>query len=395
MEAKYLTDTEFKAELQRCLQCKTKPCEKACPVKCSPHDFIAAAKNSDIKKAAELITEQNPLGEVCGLICPNKFCVQACLRQHVDTPIQIPAVQAEIEHRAREKNLQTAPQATEYNGKKIAVIGLGPSGIGAVSELIKHGFKITVFEKESAIGGAINLIPQTRLPHDIVISEWKLLTQNAPVEVNFDVTITDYSVLLQHGFCAVIVAVGTQKSRTLGIEGESFAIDYTQYLKNPAQYMTFEKVAVVGGGAAAVDCAVTASEQGAKSVEMIVRRNLNNMRINERERTELLEHNIRLTPLMRLTKIVKSGNQLSAYTCKTQLSTDGKLADVPQSETLYNDYGLIILALGSVRSEDLPTSENIFYAGDFINGASTAVEAIASGQKAAQDVIKHFLADTN
>ena len=86
MKPHYLTKPQFAAELEKCLKCPAKPCEKACPVHCSPHDFIAAAKKNDTAQAADLIARQNPLGEVCGLICPDKFCMNACLRSHIDAP---------------------------------------------------------------------------------------------------------------------------------------------------------------------------------------------------------------------------------------------------------------------------------------------------------------------
>ena len=97
----YPTKPQFNAETEKCLQCKAKPCMQACPVLCSPHDFIAAAKNNDMRAAAELIAKQNVLGEVCGLICPDTFCMKACIRANIDSAIKIPAVQAYIMREAR------------------------------------------------------------------------------------------------------------------------------------------------------------------------------------------------------------------------------------------------------------------------------------------------------
>ena len=169
----YLTASQFDTELERCLQCPTKPCLKACPVSCSPCNFIASAKQNNMQKAAEMITAQNPLGETCGLICPDKFCVRACLRQYKDSPIRIPAVQAEIMRRARLQKLFSPLPVVPLNGKKIAIIGAGPAALGTLSVLIRQGFSVTVFEKESSVGGALNLIPAARLPHEIIAYEWQ------------------------------------------------------------------------------------------------------------------------------------------------------------------------------------------------------------------------------
>lgn len=390
MKPRYLSKPQFEAELNKCLQCPAKPCEQACPVKCSPRDFIAAAQKSDIKQAAALIAAQNPMAEVCGLICPDKFCTRACLRQHIDAPIKIPQVQAEIMHRAREDNLLSPIQNVAPNGKKIAIIGAGPSGIGAAAELIKHGFQVTIFEKNETVGGALNLIPQMRLPREITAFEWQRLAQNPLVEAHFKTTVADYPALLQQGFAAVIVAVGAQKSRTLGIEGENLLLDYTEYLRHPSDYIATGNVAIVGGGAAAVDCVLTAKAQGATNVEMFVRRRLSDMRITATERQALLENQVDITTMTRVTKVIKSENTLTAYTCKTRFNADGRLEDVPQTEIARGDFALIILALGATRAQEPMEAKNIFYIGDFVGGGSTAVEALASGKQAATEIAKRI-----
>lgn len=384
MTVQYLNKLQLKAEIEKCLQCRTKPCMHACPVLCSPCDFIAAARESDYKKAAELILTKNPLGEVCGLICPDKFCQSACVRKNLDNAIKISALQATIMKIARQNNVIDLLQTTHTNGKKIAVIGLGPAGIGAISKLLENGFQVTAFEKENNVGGALNLIPSQRLPKEVLNFEWQNIAKSPLLEVRFKQNLSDYHQLLSHGFDGIIVALGEQKNRRLGIEGEDLALDYTTYLKNPIKYQTDGHVAVIGGGAVAVDCAVTAARLGAKHVEMFVRRAIADMRISLQELNELLEHHIDISSMTRLTKIAKDNNWLSVDTIKTEFNNDNKLVDVVGSNINRSNIALVILALGGVRAEEIHEHEKIIYAGDFINGSSTAVEAIASGQKAAQ-----------
>lgn len=384
----YITASQFSAELERCLQCPTKPCLKACPVSCSPCDFIANAKQNNIQKAAELIAAQNPLGETCGLICPDKFCVRACLRQYKDSPIRIPAVQAEIMHQARLQNLCSPLPIVPLNGKKIAVIGAGPAALGAISVLIRQGFNVTVFEKEDSVGGALNLIPTMRLPRELIACEWQKFLNHPAISLQTKTEIADYDALVTQGFDAVVVATGEQKSRTLGIEGEDLALDYTQYLKNPQNFATDKSVAVIGGGEVAADCALTAVQTGSGQVEMFVRRRLNDMRITEQERENLLNNRVNISPMTRVTKIKKQSDTLTLYTCKTQFNEEGRLIDVPQSEIVREGFSRVILALGSTRDREMIEAEHIFYAGDFATGSSTAVEAVASGKQIANEIIK-------
>lgn len=116
----------------------------ACPVNCNPQEFIAKAKANDFAGAVETITRNNPMGQTCGLICPDKFCMQACTRAGIDFPINIPRVQAtiwKIPHRGIRRPSQTAGQR-----QKVAVIGAGPAGIAATAELSRLGYRITLFE---------------------------------------------------------------------------------------------------------------------------------------------------------------------------------------------------------------------------------------------------------
>jgi len=391
MSELYLNKAQLKAEVDKCLQCSAKPCMKACPVSCSPCDFIAAAKSGDWGKSAELIYEQNPLGEVCGLICPDKFCVQACVRAKIDYAIKIPPVQAAIMKNAREQNLFSGEVVAMPKNIKVAVIGSGPAGIGACAELVKHGFAVTVYEKEKTLGGALNLIPLERLPREIINYEWQKLQNNPLLKMELGIKIDDCESLLQHGYDAVLLAVGEQKSRTLGIEGENLALDYKDYLKTPEKYVTDGHVLIIGGGAVAVDCAITAVKQGATHAEMLVRRRIGDMRITAQERNALLQHGVDITTMTRVAKLAEENGKITAYTLKTRFNDAGKLVDEDEALLLpRKGVDLVILALGSIRAGELVTLPNVYYAGDFLNGGSTAVEAVASGKSAAQQIVEKF-----
>ena len=136
-----LTDAQFQTELNRCEYCEEKPCREACPAHCSPADFIMAARvgeQSDYRRAAALIMSANPLGGVCGVVCPDYFCVKACSRRTFDTPINIPAVQATVIQKANEVGMPEFKLAKK-NGKTVGVVGAGPAGLGAAAVLAQQG----------------------------------------------------------------------------------------------------------------------------------------------------------------------------------------------------------------------------------------------------------------
>ena len=170
----------------------------------------------------------------------------------------------------REYNFAENP-SDEPKSQKLAIIGSGPAGISAASVLLKAGYMVEVFEKSSILGGALNMIPDIRLPKEIINAEWLNLVQHFPLIINTNHEINNPRSLLSQGFSGVIVAIGENKYRKLDIDGEILTINYNEYLLNPEKYKEFNNVAVVGGGAAAVDCTTTAHLNGAKKIEMFVR----------------------------------------------------------------------------------------------------------------------------
>lgn len=382
----YLTDAQLKSELSHCLQCKGKPCMKACPSNCSPADFIALAKNGtvqDIKKAALNILKSNPLGEMCGLTCPaDRFCMKVCLRQNLDNPVKIPAVQATILKKAREIRPHEYPPSVEPNGKNIAVVGAGPAGMAAVAVLARKGYSVTVLEASGEIGGAAKLIPDERLPLEVIKKDWEFIKSFGDIRLLKNTYVANPADLLKDGYDGVIYAVGTQKPTVMGIEGENFAIPFKAYLSSPDDYATKGNVAVLGGGAVAADCAVTAAHLGAQNVEMFVRRRIADMTLTGEDRQRLLDNYIDITGMTRVKKIIRTGNTFTLYTCKTRFNGK-KLEDIPDTTVPRPDFTYVVMAVGAHADPKMQT-ERVLYAGDCDHGGSTVVEAVASGKNAAE-----------
>ncbi|MBP7310513.1 MAG: dihydropyrimidine dehydrogenase, partial [Candidatus Cloacimonetes bacterium] len=174
-----MTDAQLFSEIRRCEYCETKPCKTACPCDCSPADFMMAAalgRPSDFKRAAGIILSSNPLGGICGNVCPDYHCVQACSHEGFDTPIRIPEVQAAIIRKARE--LHQVPEFAHPRplGKKVAVLGAGPAGIGAAVSLVQLGYEVVIFDPDE-LGGQVNLIPSERLDKGVLLSDLLYLVE--------------------------------------------------------------------------------------------------------------------------------------------------------------------------------------------------------------------------
>lgn len=383
----YLTKVQITNELNRCLNCPDKPCMKACPANCSPADFIQLAKGltkDNYQKSAISILKTNPLGLICGLTCPDQFCIKACSRKNLDMPIKIPQVQATIIKNAREQSTFPLSRPACLNNKNVAIIGAGPAGMAASAVLARKGYSVTVFEASDKVGGATKLIPDHRLEQSIIDQDWNFIMRLGDISVKFNHRVSNPPDLLKDGYDGVIIAVGEQNITQMGIPGEKLAISFMDYLSEPEKYKTNGNVAILGGGAVATDCAITAKNMGATNVEMFVRRRICDMRLTQEERSWLLNKQIDITSMTRVVKIKKTKTNYIIFSCKTRFNGT-KLEDIPKTTIKRPDFDLIIMAVGS-KADPQKQMSKIIYAGDCVHGASTVVEAVASGKNAANEM---------
>ena len=386
-----LTDAQLRAELNRCEYCEEKPCKEACPAHCSPADFIMAARvgeKSDYRRAGALIMGSNPLGWVCGVVCPDYFCMKACSRRTFDQPINIPAVQASVMKRAYESGLGSF-KAPSWNGKKVAVIGAGPAGLGAASVLAQRGYKVTVHEQRKRLGGMMNLIPDFRLDKQVSRTDIEFTKGLGAIDFQSGKAVANPEALLET-YDAVVVSAGLDEPMRLNIPGEEHALSWQEYLENQKKIQVKDKkVAILGGGAVAADCATTARRHGALSVEMVYRRKQENMPLTAYERDLLLEYGIEISSCSKPIEIAHKGKRVTGMRIARMMLPKGKSAHpenfvVNQKESpVFREFDLVISAIGSRSSVPLKKSRGVFYAGDMILGSATVVEAVATGKNAA------------
>ena len=380
----YLSKIQLREELKRCLNCRAQPCMNACPVNCNPREFIRCALQDEWDEAVSVITRTNPMGQTCGLICPDKFCMKACTRNNIDFPINIPRVQATILNSCRTE--REALLEVEPNGKRVAVIGAGPAGLAAMACLAKRGYGVTIFEARGEIGGALNMIPRERLPHEVIERDFGFIRDERFVELNLNMRIEDPRELCER-FDAVIVATGEPNCMSLQIPGEALSISYMDYLYNPEKYITQGHVAVIGGGNVAADCALTAVRQGAVSVEMFIRRRIADMRVSKQEYMELIAQQVNLNGMTSPEKLERRNDKICLSVRKNYYDGTG-WAPLPNSTIELPYFDLVIRAIGSRADTKLDDNDKIIYAGDCKTGGSTIVEALSSGKSAAEAMME-------
>ncbi|MBI5573956.1 MAG: FAD-dependent oxidoreductase [Elusimicrobia bacterium] len=392
----FLTDAQLKNEFAKCEFCEEKPCKEKCPCDCSAADFIMAARvfgNSDIKRSAAQIMKNNPLGGVCGMVCPDRFCVAACVHKKFDSAVNIPAVQATIVKKARDMGGVAEFSKPKLNGKKVAIVGSGPAGLGAAAVLGAIGYKVDIYEKENFAGGMCNIIPDYRLEKKMLKEDLKFLTSLGDINIKLNSEIGNPEILLKKNYDAVLSATGLTEPIKAGIKNEDFAIVGLDYLKNPKKYKLKGKVAVIGGGATAADAAMTAkSAGGASNVEMLALETVGEMPLTPREMNELLENNIEITGRTRVTAILKKGKLISGLeTVKVSLPKGVKfnlkdIKEIPGTNQVRKDLSAVIIAIGARSGIKKVNNPAVFYSGDCIQGPTTVVEATAAGKNAALEI---------
>jgi dihydropyrimidine dehydrogenase (NAD+) subunit PreT len=390
-----MTPAQLQTELLRCEYCEEKPCKEACPAHCSPADFIMAARvgnASDIRRSAAEIMHANPLGGVCGMVCPDTLCMAACTRKKFDGPINIPLVQATIIEMA--KNLGGIPEFStpKPDGKKVAIIGGGPAGLGATATLAQMGYAVEILEAADQLGGMANLIPEHRLEKQIVETDIQFILTLGNIKAKMGIRVDDPKALLKKGYAAVGVTTGLWKPIELGIENEDLAVRMVDLLAHPSAHKFDGRVAVIGGGATAVDCAITARQRSAKHVELFMLEKLSEMPLTAKEHKELLDFDIEVNGRIRLTKILKDRKKISGVeTVKVELPegvtfTPALVHNVPGSESTRTGFSAVIVAIGMRSALPREQADGLFYAGDMITGPRMVVQAVASGKNVALEI---------
>ena len=290
-EVSYGFDHELAvAEAERCLACEKPRCIDGCPVGVDIPGFIAQVKEGDFVGAARTIKQRNALPAICGRVCPqDEQCEKVCLLAKKDDPVAVGALERFAADFERETDAVAIPERAPLTGRCIAVVGSGPAGLTLAADLIVLGHGVTVFEALHKAGGVLAYgIPEFRLPKAVVESEIGYLRR---LGVKFEVDtiigkLYELSDLFDMGHDAVYLATGAGLPVFMGLPGENLCniVSANEYLTRvnlmkaylfpdydtPAPKGT--RVAVLGGGNVAMDCARTALRMGSREVTIVYRR---------------------------------------------------------------------------------------------------------------------------
>jgi NADPH-dependent glutamate synthase beta subunit-like oxidoreductase/NAD-dependent dihydropyrimidine dehydrogenase PreA subunit len=368
----------------------------------SPADFILAARcgePSDWRRAAAHVLVHNPLGGVCGSVCPDSLCMARCSRGRLDTPVNIPAVQAAIVRKARQLGVLPRFEPAPATGHRVAVVGAGPAGLGAASVLARAGHEVRVLDRAREAGGMARLIPRDRLDPEVLAGDLAWLLGAGDVRLVLGERVALPRELLARGFAAVIVAAGLAEPAELEIPGAERAIGWTEALGSRPPALGGRRVAVVGDGGVALDCAHAALAQGAAHVELFARKALGELGLGRDERERLFSSGIHVSCRVRVTAIRGSGRRVTGLALRKVTLPAGeafhpsRLADLRDGEHVRRDLDAVILAIGARPGLRLEPHPRIVYAGELESGPATVVEAVASGKKAALAVHRLLAGD--
>lgn len=412
-------DYEAHIKDHRCLSSVTKsiPCQGNCPANVDIPGYISLVAAGRYADAVRVIRKDNPFPASCSLVCEHP-CEMRCRRTILDAPVNIRGLKRVAIDNAGEV---PAPKCAESTGKKVAIIGGGPSGLSAAYYLQLMGHQCTVFEARKKLGGMLKYgIPAYRLPAEWLAKDIDvILSTGVEIKLNTPVGDGEYTMdRLRKKYDAVYISIGAHQDKKVGIEGEDAngVLSAVEYLGNIGDGIkadfTGKRVLVIGGGNVAMDCTRSAIRCGAKEVRIVYRRRQEDMTALPEEVEGAIAEGAVMMDLHAPSRIEndKDGNVVALWATPNMPSTvkGGRVsaANAGKDEVRI-ECDIILVAVGQgieygnleesgvpvvrgvIQAEKWTAIENapgVFAGGDCVTGPQTAIRAIAAGKVAAANI---------
>lgn len=398
------------------------PCQNACPAGVNVPGYIALIAAGRVRDAYNLIRQENPFPSICGRVCTHP-CESKCRRAQIDEPIAIADLKRYVADQVLNSGEPYLSLMFQKNGKPVAIIGAGPSGLTCGYYLARLGYTVDVYEEKPVAGGILAYgIPEYRLPKDVLKKEITSITQ-AGINIFYNTKVGEQVTFneIKSKYEAIYIATGTQLSRKIGIEGEEKAgvyhgLDFLRDINLNKEVTVKGVVAVIGGGSTAIDAARSALRLGAEKVHLLYRRTKDEMPADDREIEEALEEGIILHELVAPVRFIGNGKVTQIECVKMKLGKFGK--DARRNPVIQQDSNFLLdidLAIPAVSQySDLPfitkdevgitdwgtfivdpytqmtTQKGVFAGGDIARGSDVVITAIADGKNAAISIDKYL-----
>ena len=398
------------------------PCQNACPVKTRARDYVAEVAMGRLEEAYAIITENNPFPSVCGRVCMHP-CETDCRRNQIDQPISIAALKRYAADYVNENKLCMDRPAVKNSGKKVAIVGGGPSGLAAAVKLAEAGHEVKVIEKNKKAGGMLRYgIPKYRLDDGALDEDIKRIKAKG-VKIETSKGVEDSSVLheFREDSDAVLVSIGLSESRALPIEGMDakgvhLAIPFLTACSSDNGPKIGKKVLVIGGGNVAIDAARSARRLDPKAkITIACLESADEIPASPLELEEADEEKIDVRNCMGPKRVEINNGKVSGMhfiTCASVFDEKGQFSPVfMDHEKHFIEVDTVIVAIGQQSNIDfLPepfkkngrivldneilaiTDDGLFACGEVARGPGAAISAIANGNEAAR-IINLYLAE--
>lgn len=409
---------KYSDEINRCLNCVNKPCQQACPLGNNIPKIVSLIKENKLKEAFETLSETTVLPGICSIICPHdKQCRKNCTLKYKGNALTIGEIESELASVAMRNNWKIPMIDESLKGKKIAIIGSGPSGLTAAAFLARRGALVTIFEKREKIGGVLMYgIPEFRLEKLFLEKTLNKLIDDLNIEVrcNQKYGIDIDADWLTQNYDAILLGMGANKPKKMGIPGEELygvfgGNELLEYDSHP-DYVG-KNVFVSGGGNVAIDTARVIKRKGAKTVTIVYRRSEEEMPADIKEIEEAKKDGVEFIFNTNVITICGEEKVEKLECIKTQYNEEKKLVNIEGSNfVLPADY--FVMSIGSsvdtefiseneveiskygkvAIDENMKTkTEKTFAAGNLVSDNSSAAMAARSGRDAAEMIRKFLL----